>query len=191
MRKRKHTPTTKWFRTAIYGCVLLISLNGLTACQKQPAETPQGQQQTETGTEQGQTAKPPAAGVTLSPITYSDADQQGIKQTAKAIGVPTVYLPQQGTADDKLDQLMGAGKQLTLKFYKMNVIESAEEIKPSGNIESQNDIKLKIGRAQWITSGGKPMLHLKLEDTYIAIHSDKGVSQDELEAIAETLSPVK
>jgi type IV secretory pathway VirB10-like protein len=201
---------TQWMTCALIAVTLAAVISG---CQKNeaaapntttppqattPAETPQG-----TPSGDGQAAQPgqggaaapapatPAAPVKLTPITYADVEKEIITNTAKAANVKTVYLPQQGAVDDKMDQVGTTGEgHMVIGYYKMQVTESSKEIKPSGTVESQKAVQLKIGKANWITAAGQPTLYLKLGDTYIAISSAKA-STDEIQAVAETLVPMK
>lgn len=205
-------------RAALAAAVLLTAGSLLAGCQKNaakapdnaqtaPAPSPGGEQPSGTagqtpapgqggqtpapGTSSGGTAGQPAVPVKLTPITYSDAQLKIIRDTAKATGVKTVYLPQQGAVDDSLDQVQGRGKSFALVFKKMQVVESAQEIKPADKPESEREVTLKIGAGKWVTVAGQPTLYLKLSDTYLALSSAKSVSPQEIEAIAETLAPVK
>ncbi|CAG7647924.1 hypothetical protein ACFQI7_20775 [Paenibacillus allorhizosphaerae] len=205
LNHRKLTKTALWF-------FVLIAAFSLTAgCgkpQAKPGENagqgaanpPQqggtaGQlPQTGTGQGQGQTGQPskqPESAPKLTTIAYSDADKQILTATAKSSGVKTVYIPQQGATDDKLDVVRGTAKQMTLQYLKMVVVESAEQLVPVGKVTDQTEAKLKNGTAQWMSVNGQPTLYVKLGDTFISISSAKAVSKQELEAIADTLTPLK
>ncbi|AFH65089.1 hypothetical protein B2K_31025 [Paenibacillus mucilaginosus K02] len=135
-------------------------------------------------------AQKPAEKVSLAQITYSDADRKGIADVAKIQELAKVYVPQQGTADEKFDQVGGGQKQVTLKYAKMSIIESASEIKPAGTVEKEENVTLKQGSGKFVTVGGQDTLYFKMEDTFIALQSAKGLSRAELQAIAETMAPL-
>lgn len=187
-------------KTWKWALAVLAAVSLLTACTKKQTATPPGAAappaQGQTGQQGGGTAGgaaggAPAANVKLTPITYADAEKQMVTTMAKTTGLKTVYLPQQVTTGDKLNQVGSSGEVMTMEFMKMNIQESAKEIKPAGAAESEKPVKLSVGDGKWVTSGGQPALYVKAGDTYVALSSAKSVSQDEIQAVAETLKPVQ
>ncbi|SDI10331.1 hypothetical protein [Paenibacillus naphthalenovorans] len=173
---------TVWF----FALLLASSLFALTACQKDQTTPPQGQNQNQGD----QAANPPAAQVQLVPISYTEADKENIRNTAKFTGVASIYVPQKAVPDDKIDQVQGNGKVMTVKFKHMAVLESPEELRPPGQ-ESEKEVKLSIGTADWLTVNGQRALYLKQGDTFIAIQPLQGTAPEAIEAIAETLAPLE
>lgn len=186
-----------WKRTGALASALLLAaaLLTLAACQnEQAAPAPSEGSQPSQGQDQnqgGSTANPPAASVELAEIAYSDADKESIRSTAKFANITAIYVPQKGLPDDKLNQVQGTGNEMTLKFNKMSVIESAQEIKPAGQAESEKDVKLTGGTAKWITAGGRSVLYLKQGDTFIAIQPAQDVPAAAIEAVAQSLAPLQ
>ncbi|MGG2198790.1 MULTISPECIES: hypothetical protein [Paenibacillus] len=201
-------------RAALAAAALLTAGTLLAACQKSekkpednaqtaPAPATGGEQQPGsagqtppagqggTGTAPGGTAAQPNEPVKLTPLSYLEEEKKFIRETANKLGVKTVYLPQQGAPDDRLSQVQGMEKAFALVFLKMQIVESAQEIKPADKPESEREVKLNIGTGKWVTVAGQPTLYLKLGDTYLALSSAKSVSPQEIEAIAETLAPMK
>lgn len=155
-----------------------------------PPQTAQPGQPAQGGAAQPEKPKP-AAPVKLSPIPYSDADKQLIKQTAKIVEIQTVYLPQQGAQDDRMDQVGSTAEgHLEIRYVKMLVTLSNKKF-AAGQAQSEKPVQLKNGPATWVTVNGQPSLHLKQGDMYIAISSAKAVSPEEIQAIAETLAPMQ
>ncbi|MCZ8519136.1 MULTISPECIES: hypothetical protein [Paenibacillus] len=200
------TQTHTGRRTAAWLAAAVLALSLVTGCGKDEAAPPatDNNQQTQTpgGTgaatdpaKEGQkgdaAAEKPAQTVSLTPITYSDPDRKAIADVAKIQGLGKVYIPQQGTADEKFDQVGGGQKQVTLRFAKMSVTESATEIKPAGTVEKEQDVKLKTGTGKFVTAGGQDTLYFKVEDTFMALTSAKGLSHGELQAIADTMAPLQ
>lgn len=177
-----------WKRAAAWVSALLLasSLLALTACQKGQATPPQGQDQNQGD----QTAKPPAAQVELVPISYTDADKEAIRNTAKFSGITSIYVPQKSVPDDKLNQVQSSGKVMTVKYNHMAVLESPEELMPPGQ-EPEKEVKLSTGTANWLTIGGQSALYLKQGDTFIAIQPAKDVAPEAIEAIAGSLAPLQ
>lgn len=191
----------KWTKTARCCFVLTLAASLLAGCGK-PQAAPGNNtgaaggsaQAPNQGGNKGQTGQPaeqPGAAPKLTPIAYSDADKQILTTTAQSSGVKTVYIPQQGATDDKLDVVRGTAKQMTLQFLKMAIVESSEQLVPVGKVTDQSDAKLKSGTGQWMNVNGQPILFVKLGDTFLSISSAKAVSKPELEAIADTLTPLK
>lgn len=188
---------------------MLAAVSLLTACTKNQTaapspQTPPAQGQTggaaaPGGTTGGTTGgaaggapgKAPAANVKLVPVTYADAEKQMVTSTAKTAGLKTVYLPQQLTSGDKLNQVGLSGGVMTLELLKLSMQESAKEIVPAGKAESETPVKLSVGDGKWVTVGGQSTLYVKTADTYVAIIPSKNVSKDETQAVAETLKPVQ
>ncbi|WP_426448740.1 hypothetical protein ACP26L_29165 [Paenibacillus sp. S-38] len=192
-------------RKAAWLAAAVLTLSLITGCGKDEAAPAPGTDNTgqQAGTAQGGTAEgskggqtgdaaaeKPAEKVSLAQITYSDADRKGIADVAKIQELGKVYVPQQGTADEKFDQVGGGQKQVTLKYAKMSIIESASEIKPAGTAEKEENVTLKQGSGKFVTVGGQDTLYLKMDDTFIALQSAKGLTRAELQAIAETLAPL-
>ncbi|CAG7630722.1 hypothetical protein PAESOLCIP111_03222 [Paenibacillus solanacearum] len=184
----------KWTKTARCCFVLTIAASLLAGCGK-PQAAPGNNTGAAGGTaqapNQGGNKEQPGAAPKLTPIAYSDADKQILTTTAQSSGVKTVYIPQQGATDDKLDVVRGTAKQMTLQFLKMAIVESSEQLVPVGKVTDQSDAKLKSGTGQWMSVNGQPILFVKLGDTFLSISSAKAVSKPELEAIADTLTPLK
>ncbi|WP_284637811.1 hypothetical protein [Paenibacillus silviterrae] len=156
------------------------------------AAQPGGTGTTQPGTGQAQPAQPaqPAAPVKLTPITYQDVDKQSLTEIAKLVNLKTIYLPQQGAMDDKIDQMGTTGDgHLVVTYYKMQVTLSTKALEPEG--DKGTPVQLKNGKATWHTPNGQPTLYLKQGDTNIALSSAKGLTQADLQAIAETIAPLK
>ncbi|UUZ84368.1 hypothetical protein LJK88_12070 [Paenibacillus sp. P26] len=197
-------------KTMKWTLVMLMAAGMLTACTKNQQASPpstttpsagqtgQAGQSGQTGqtgqsgqTGQGGQSTAPAAGVKLTPISYPDVEKQMMTTTAKTSGIKTLYVPQQGAYGDSLNQVGSSSGVMTLEYSKMNIQESAMEIKPSGTAEPEKPVKLGVGEGKWVTVGGQPTLYLKVGETYVAINSAKSVSQEEIQAIAETLKPLQ
>ncbi|MBP1156631.1 MULTISPECIES: hypothetical protein [unclassified Paenibacillus] len=179
-----------WKRGAAWVVALFLAASLLTlmACQKGQTMSP-GEGQNENQGEQP--ANPPTAKVELVPISYSDADKQMIRNTAKIAGVNPVYVPFKAAPDDKLDQVQSAGKIMTVKYNHMAVMQSVEEIRPLASTESEKEVRLSTGTAKWVKAGGQTLLYLKQGKTFIAIQSAESVSPETIEAIAESLAPLE
>lgn len=215
MKTKKHA---QWMRTAALLSALILTVT-LTACKKEAAQppktpepapteqttpgqtTPPGQTPPQPGQsgqtppgqtgQGGETAKPPEeAPIKIGQLQYTEIERTSVATAAKNAGVPTYYLPERGASDDKIDQMATSAKLLTLKYYKMTILESPEEIKPSGKVESKQEVKLRNGTGQWVTVDGKKTLYLKLDKTYIALSSDK-LSEADLQTVAESLATLK
>jgi hypothetical protein len=138
----------------------------------------------------GGEAKPPEP-VKLGPVSFTEMYRQTVLDSAKAQGIQTVYIPKLGAPDERISQIQGMDKAFTLQYLNMELTESSQEIKPSGPVDSEKPVKLKLGEAKWVTASGKSALHLKLGGTYLALHALDKLSASDIEAIAESLEPLK
>ncbi|MEK8131301.1 hypothetical protein WMW72_25670 [Paenibacillus filicis] len=201
-------PHPNWKRKLLLSAAAMLAAALLaTACSKKaPAEpgnpappsasTGDNNPQTPSGNGQSSPAGQPAPGgdaakpaepVKLVPLEFTEMYRQTLLDSAKAQGIKTVYVPKLGAQDDRISQIQGMEKAFTLQYLNMELIESSQEIKPSGQVENEKQVKLKNGNGQWVTAGGQTALYMKRGDTYLALRSLQKLTDSDIEAIADSL----
>ncbi|RAV21926.1 hypothetical protein [Paenibacillus contaminans] len=126
----------------------------------------------------------------MKALAYTDEHYNKIREASKAVEMKTVYVPQNGANGDKLDWVEVDSNVMILHYKKMDIIEYQKEVKPTGRVSNEQDVKLLNGDGKWYTIGKRQSLRMKLPEAYVIVSSQKGVPREELERVAESLFPV-
>lgn len=126
----------------------------------------------------------------VKPLSYTDKHIEKVREAMKALEMKTVYVPRNGSPDDRLDWVEVDHNVLILHYKKMDITEYQKARKPTGRIKSEEEVKLLNGTGKWHTIGKRKTLSLQMPEAFIVISSPKGIPTEELERVAESLEPV-
>ncbi|MNI70283.1 hypothetical protein D3C73_1260880 [compost metagenome] len=131
----------------------------------------------------------------ISKFTYTDQQKKNILAAAQKAGLKTVYIPTiGGGSDDYLDLVEVKGNTLILKFVRMAIAQSSEEIQPG---EEAGDVKMvqltdKVN-GKWIQAengSSVEFLYFRIDKTYIKYFSAKPFLKKNFEASARSMIPL-
>ncbi|AIQ19773.1 hypothetical protein H70357_25945 [Paenibacillus sp. FSL H7-0357] len=131
----------------------------------------------------------------INTLIYTDQQKKEILAAAQKAGVKKVYIPTIGGGpDDSFEGIEVKENTLILKFLRMAIAQSEEEIGPAVEGSDEKEVQLTDEvNGKWIPEDESSVafLYFKIVDTYLSYSSAKPFIPQEYEASARSMIPLE